>query len=520
MYKLFLICRYLRKRLIALFAVTSVWLCVFMVIVVISVMGGFLDMVKEHSRGLLSDIIVDNTTLQGFPYYEKFIDRLLAHLPDTVAAATPVIYNYGIVRVTRTDYTKPVQVVGIRLDEYRTINAFNGSLYYDKYYPGTTTLSPGRQPLVGNTRDGVPILPEEFERAWASYQAAHPDDPDLAKFARVASSRFPGPGEFEMTFDAPGYAEGELYGAILGVDLICDRQPDGDYQEGASLGHRLVVTVLPMTRKGVPSGEGAIPIAMRYADRSRTKVYDIDKMCVYLDFDLLQNALAMEQQEPEPGFVIPARASQVLVRLEEGADVNQAREDIEALLQEFIASLNLHPSSSEARLLSMVGVETWQQRQRAYINAVEKEKVLVTILFGVISLVAIVLIGCIFYMIVSNKTRDIGIIKSVGASSRGVAAIFIGFGLAVGVVGSMLGTVCGVLFVHYINEVQDALASFNPNLRVWSPDVYVFDRIPNNVNTMEVVVIVVVALVASMIGALIPAILAGRVWPVEALRYE
>jgi ABC-type lipoprotein release transport system permease subunit len=76
MYKLFLALRYLRKKLIALFAVGSVTLCVFMVLVVISVMGGFLEMVKERSRGLLSDIVVDNGSLQGFPYYEEFVTHL------------------------------------------------------------------------------------------------------------------------------------------------------------------------------------------------------------------------------------------------------------------------------------------------------------------------------------------------------------------------------------------------------------------------------------------------------------
>jgi len=84
----------------------------------------------------------------------------------------------------------------------------------------------------------------------------------------------------------------------------------------------------------------------------------------------------------------------------------------------------------------------------------------------------------------------------------------------------VLGTITGVIFVRYINELQDALARFNPNLRVWSPDVYAFDRIPNVVKPTEAVWIFVVAVIASMIGALIPAILAGRVWPVKALRYE
>ena len=62
-----------------------------------------------------------------------------------------------------------------------------------------------------------------------------------------------------------------------------------------------------------------------------------------------------------------------------------------------------------------------------------------TFLFGIISLVAVFLIFCIFYMIVVEKTKDIGIIKSVGATAGGVAGIFLGYGLAIGIVGASLG---------------------------------------------------------------------------------
>ena len=64
---------------------------------------------------------------------------------------------------------------------------------------------------------------------------------------------------------------------------------------------------------------------------------------------------------------------------------------------------------------------------------------LVTFLFGIISIVAVFLIFCIFYMIVVEKTKDIGIIKSVGATAGGVAGIFLGYGLAIGLVGGGAG---------------------------------------------------------------------------------
>ena len=139
-----------------------------------------------------------------------------------------------------------------------------------------------------------------------------------------------------------------------------------------------------------------------------------------------------------------------------------------------------------------------------------------TILFAIISLVAGVLVGCILYMIVNQKTRDIGIIKSVGATSLGIGQIFVAFGAAIGVIGGALGCVLGTVFVWYINDIQDWLAARNKNFQVWNPEVYAFDRIPNHVDPLTVVVIFFAAIVLSMLGSSIAAWRAC-VWPVVVL---
>ncbi|MCH7701276.1 MAG: ABC transporter permease [Planctomycetes bacterium] len=524
MYKLFFALRYLRKRRVAIFAVLSVWLCVAMVLIVISVMGGFLDMVKDRSRGLLGDLIVDNATLEGFPYYQEFIDELYEEMSDQVEVATPVIYNYGLIRMIRSGFTKPVSVVGIRLDEYRRVNDFGSGLYYDRYYPGTTTLDPHRVPLWGLDEQGFPALPDEYEQAWQTWCNAHRDDPIVERYKPEFLSWFRGPGAYDQSGGAPGYAGDESDarpGIIVGCDIINKRNEDASYTRFYPRGSEMVLTLLPITRYGTLV-EGGKPIAraFHYTDDSRTGVYEIDSLHVYVDFDTVQRLLYMDPQELVEGGFTPARARQIQIKLKPGTDPLAAKSDIQYLWTQFVADRKVPAGSPEARLLGDVGVETWEQRQAPFISAVEKEKVLVTMLFGVISLVAVVLIGCTFYMIVSNKTRDIGILKSVGASRAGVAMIFILFGAAVGVVGSGLGVATGTVFVQNINEIQTMLANINPQWRVWSPEVYTFDSIPNVVKFSEAATIGVLAVLLSMIGALIPAVIAARVWPASALRYE
>jgi lipoprotein-releasing system permease protein len=135
------------------------------------------------------------------------------------------------------------------------------------------------------------------------------------------------------------------------------------------------------------------------------------------------------------------------------------------------------------------------------------------------SIVAIVLIFAIFYMIVYQKTKDIGVLKSLGASSIGVAGIFLGYGATVGLVGAILGTAAGAIFVHNINPIHDWIGRVS-GLVVWNREWFMFDQIPNEWEWSTAFLIVAASIAAGLIGALVPAILAACKQPVEALRYE
>lgn len=528
MYKWFLAWRYLHTKLIAFFGVAAVTLCVAMVLVVLSVMGGFLDTIRTRSKGLFGEIVMDAGSLQGFPLYQEFTDYLYQELPDTVTLATPVIYSYGVFRVPETTETKPARVLGIRLKDYMRVTEFGAGLHYEHYYPGTTSLQKQQMPVAGFTPTGELKLPSDLEKANQKWRDAEKDPKAIAAFDELPYEKamypsalgYPGERVFAIGPNEPGYFKKAWPGAILGCDLIFYRKADGRFERHLARGADVAVTLMPLSATGNVGGEPPVKLLLRYSDDSHTGIYEVDSMQMYVDFAIMQHKLAMDAQERIDGTMTKPRTNQLLIKLKEGVGLNAAKEAIRSAWTRFLALHADDLDQNETQLVGFVETSTWEDLQRAFIAAVEKEKVLVTFLFGLISMVAIVLVGCIFYMIVEKKTRDIGIVKALGGSARGVAALFVVYGGAVGIVGAILGVFVGCLFVWNVNGIQDLLAQFNPQLRIWSPDVYSFDRIPEVVKTADAVWVGSMAIVASILGSLLPAILAARVWPVKALRYE
>ncbi len=530
-YVAFLAARLLQRKRIAFFSVGAVTLCVAMMIIVISVMGGFVDSIRTRAHGLLGDLVMDSS-LQGFPYYQEFIDRLAALRDDggrpMVVQATPIIYSYGLLQFSATKRTSAVKILGIRLDEFVRVNRFGDDLFYQERYGGTT-LAPIQQPVYAFNDDDLAVLPPEMEERFRAFLAAMPPREkaeEEQRYARSPGDFYPGPGVFSGPGESPGFAGQAYPGVIIGRNLIARRLPSGEFDRLAQYprGEHCFLTVVPLTRGGDVSPEPPPKPSFRYVDDSRTGIHEIDSQNVYVDFATLQALLSMQPMErADGGGLSGARCSQIQMKLrpdigDDRARLIEARRTIENEWRRFTHD---QPSDAfEYNMMQNVRIVTWEEMQSDYISAIEKEKVLVLIMFGVISTVAVFLILCIFYMIVQEKTRDIGIIKSVGGSATGVAAVFLAYGGGIGLVGCIVGSLVGTTFVEHINDVQDWLARLNPEWRVWSPETYSFDKIPDVWKWSEVIWIGVLAIIASIAGATLPALRAGRTWPVESLRYE
>ncbi|MCD4699151.1 MAG: FtsX-like permease family protein, partial [Phycisphaerae bacterium] len=305
----------------------------------------------------------------------------------------------------------------------------------------------------------------------------------------------------------------------LGLDHMSFRTPDGEAIRMVTPGRRIVLTLLPLGR-GMSTNVSPNTATFTVIDDVRTDLYTIDSTTVYVPFETLQELTSMgaEYSADDPAEIAtPARCSQIQIKVrpEDSSDLKlvQVRQKVNAAIKKFTLA---HPSHAH---LMPAEAQTWREKQAKYIGVIEKQRTLVTIMFGIISLVSVLMIFAIFHMIVTHKIRDIGVIRAVGGSATGVAQIFLGFGAATALLGSAIGLTGGYFFVRYINEVQDWLtAKFA--FSVWARDAYLFDKIPNTVELLTMLWIVCGALVAGLIGVLLPAIQAARMQPVEALRYE
>ncbi len=162
---------------------------------------------------------------------------------------------------------------------------------------------------------------------------------------------------------------------------------------------------------------------------------------------------------------------------------------------------------------------SWYDMNHNFFQALKVEKSVMTILLGLITLVATFNIVSTLIMVVMEKTKDIGILRALGATRASIRKIFVMEGASIGALGVVAGTVMGLIVAFNLNPISEFLKQ-TTGLEVFPSDVYYFDRIPAEVHLGDVIWIVIFAFIASVLAGLYPAQRAAKLNPVEALRYE
>jgi len=458
MLKLFLWLRYLRKRKIVYLSIAAIALSVSLLIVVASLFTGFISAFEQSAVEAMGDVVLSAPT--KFAKYPLFIERL--EQTHAVEAATAVLSAQGLLHLGKGN-VRAVNIWGIEPGRRAKVTAYKQFLLKQKDSPG--------EPTFEITDFGIPSGEGLSE--------------GIGGFVGIAVAVEPDEKTDEYDFQIVEQMIGQQVVLTTGAAAPVVRQQDTGRRE-------------QIKRR---------TIKFTIADVFQTGEYELDKRFVYLPIEELQKILYPNEQEQF--------ADQIQIKLADGIQIDDALAQIRGVWRVFAEE----QLGGAQHLIKYTDVETAKQMRSRYIAELRKQMGVLLLIFGVVDCSVIVLIFCIFYMIVMTRQRDIAIIKSCGAASSSVTFVFVGFGICIGVIGSVLGAVLGYVITKNINTIEEWIRIIF-GLKLWKSSVYMFSRIPNDVNWQSALQIILLAVAAAAIGSLIPAVIAARTRPVEILRYE
>lgn len=468
MYKLLLCWRYLRTRYLALACIISVMLGVATLIVVNSVMSGFSTKLRERLHALLSDVVIEATGMEGFakPAEKMARIRSVPFLNDKIEAMSPMMEVFAMLQFTWPDgqrITRTVHLVGIDTKTRGKIGKFQEFLVKQKEQPEFSFDMPDEARRKFEFRNEVMRMRQ---------RSALPIDPEQP----------PPPEPPRPSVKLP-------QGAYIGGLIVSYRKrlDSGEYETiyGLPPGAEIVLTTV--------GGERFMPVYDNFAvvDYFESEMSEYDNQYVFVPLEHLQQLRTMQD-----------RVTSIQIKLKDYADAPAVVKGLQDLFAK-----------------DSVRVETWEKKQGPLLAAISIEKGILNILLFLIIGVAGFGILAIFTMIVAEKTRDIGILKALGASNGGVMKIFLGYGFLLGVIGAWFGTVLGVSLTVNINDVEQ-LISMITGTEIFNREVYYFKEIPTNIELWMLAMVNLGAVGIAVVFSVLPALRAALLHPVRALRYE
>lgn len=453
----FLCLKYLRSKKIVLLSITAVAMSCALLITVASLFTGFINAVENGAGEHMGDIIISMPAGLKIPDYDELIEEL--HADPAIQGATAVLASQGLLWIEDGN-VRAVRIWGIEL-------------------PARTRVSPV----------------DEF----------------LLK---------PQANDSELTFALDN--DSEKLGGFVGIGVVAKADDITDEYDKVQISKDFIGKKVMLTTGTVldtkkiegglaspgtgSSGDGARfkrkTIIFTIANIVNSGMYEFDKNYIYLPIEMLS-----EKLYPDKAKV----ADVVQIRLTPGTDIDYAIELVNQIWDRF--------ATGRFTWASFARIDSSRQMQAQLIAEYRKQMAMLMLIFGVVSGGVILLVFCIFYLIVMTKQKDIAIVKSCGLGSGGVAIMFVSFGLAVGAAGAAFGVGLGYFFIKNINPIEHWI-SVVFGLKLWKSSTYMFTKIPNQIDWPSVVWVAAAAVIAAGLGALIPAIAAARLKPVEILRYE
>jgi len=389
MYHALLTNRYLTTRVIPLVAVGAVGLCVALVIIVVSVMTGFLNMVRDSGRTLMGDVVV-SYPVAGIPHYEMLIEYI-NEMPEA-SDATPVVNTWGLLRmpypVGQSKQTETVQVWGIEPESFAAVTGYGETLHWrqineelrrvllrdviNDYARDIHELmsQSQRRELVAAFSTNPDVTDEQIAGAIATLDAQDQWSDLISDFAYRSNVLRDILDEDQwkqvLSFDArltddaqilrdgltltPSRKGADRPGIVLGmhVSLANTRQDDGTYQPGLDWQwwmprYQLTLTVLPVLSGGFIEPETR---QFQVVNEFQSGVFLIDDTRVLIPLRDAQEIMQLDEAQrvdpDDPTEVIgtdPARATMVLVRTADGVTPEQLRDAVKVAYRRFAGDL-------------------------------------------------------------------------------------------------------------------------------------------------------------------------------------
>jgi len=472
-------------------------------IVVNSVMSGFSNKLKDRLHGILADVLIETERSEGFEDPPEVMETRVkeSKVGPQIEAVSPTVEVFALLQFHVMDrhgrkvpITKHVRLIGVDPAKHSQVGRFKEYLVRQHDAPVPSF-------------DLTPEAKQRFERnrAYAQLDQPAPMPLDLRQPSVVARQSDPlqnpliVPPAAPLILPPPAVDPGPpppLPGAIIGYSIGHHRYTDPETGE---------VKIIEFLRPGddiLLATVGADGASVKYktfavTDYFKSEMSEYDSGFVYVSIDELQQMRGMGN-----------RVNVLQIKLK-----GDASNDHKFVHEKVVPELQGQFDPAEAHVAS------WQQHQGPLLAAIDIERGILNLLLFMIVGVAGFSVLAIFTMIVGEKFRDIGVLKSLGASNAGIMSIFLGYGLLLGMVGCAMGTALGLLITYYINEIEAFLAEMTGQ-QIFDRSIYYFDKIPTNVDPMSVILINLGAVLTCVMFSVLPALRAARLHPVRALRFE
>ena len=489
MYQYFLSLRFFRSRFLTLAAFLSTMFGVAMLLIVQSVMGGYMSQLKENIRGQeahlriigngplglknLSDVEGEVHSIAGVSGSAPFIERL-------------AVYRSGV-------SIKPVTLAGIDPVRQAKVSDFASYLLRPnelnellrKHHPGAGSageeaLAEVDMPLaIGDVHsllsgpEREPLSDEELRRFFDLEWRIEV----LKKHRPLLVKEFPVPPA----------------GIIVGIQSLLDRQ--------LMLGQVLTVITLSPDTGGEISERFLVTGAINTGDfqlDDSTLFADVQKVRSLLNRDLGQDAS-------------PYRYQGLRISLDEDEVEIQDLDELNAIRDEVALAI--------ARSGSPLAVQTWPEIRANLLKAVGIEKLLVYFIVLILIVFTGSMILLMLTLTVIEKTKDVGVLMSLGAPPGGVTKIFLFNGLLISMTGTALGLGLGYAFSANINEIHDLIYAVS-GVELFPAEIYQMDRIPVHFYPADILWCTLPPVVVGFLASLVPATWAPRRDPIGSIQYE